>query len=160
MKGWMLAATLGLALLPMGAKAADLDDGPPPPRYYGGAPYDDSRYADIYRYPERRPVPPAPVYRDDNYPPPPPRFERFSERGNCVPRQVVRERLLREGWQDFQEPDVRGEVVTLRARRPSGRPFVLTIDRCSGEVVNARPAYQPGPYAYGPPPRRYERPYY
>lgn len=156
MKAWMLAAMLGLSLVPTGAKAADLDDGPPPPRY--GAPYDDRRYSDIYRYPDR-PVPPARVYRDEGYPPPP-RYERYSERGGCVPRQAVRDRLLREGWQDFQEPEVRGEVVTLQARRPSGRPFLLTIDRCSGEVVSARPAYQPGPYAYGPPPRRYERPYY
>ena len=59
----------------------------------------------------------------------------------------------------------------MHARRPSGRQFVLTIERCSGEIVSARPLEgyggtyggggYGGPYAYGgPPPRRYERPYY
>ena len=156
MKGWVLAVGLQLAMLPAGAMAADLYDGPPP--RYGGAPYDDDRYADIYRYPDRAPVPPAPVYRDDY--PPQPRYERYPERAACLPRHLVRDRLVREGWRDFQEGEFRGELVTLHARRPSGRPFVLTVDRCSGQVVNARPAYQPGPYAYGPPERRYERPYY
>lgn len=160
-KSWMLAAGFGLALISTGARAADLEDGPPPPPRYGGA-YDDSRYADIYRYPDRPPVPPARVYRDDDYPPPPPgRFEqRYSHRGACVPRHVIRDRLMREGWQDFRVDELQGNVVTLHARRPSGRPFLLTIDRCSGDVVDARPAYQPGPTAYGPTPRRYYRPYY
>ena len=42
-------------------------------------------------------------------------------------------------------------IATVRARRPSGRLFELTIDRCSGEIVSARPL-EPrrfGPYAYG-----------
>ena len=47
----------------------------------------------------------------------------------------------------------RADVVMVQARRPSGRLFDLTIDRCSGEVVDARPVFgprvEPGAYAYG-----------
>lgn len=162
MKGLFAAAGLALAFAATSAKAADLYDDPPPPRYSGPA-YEDPRYADVYRYPERdRPVPPAPVYRDDDYefrgPAP-----RQAWRGECVPRHVIRDRLIREGWSDFALRDFQGEVVTVNARRPSGRPFVLTIERCSGAVVDARPAHTPGPYAYAPPPpapRRWDRPYY
>jgi hypothetical protein len=70
--------------------------------------------------------------------------------------------LQSQGWHAFHDVDIRGELVTVRARRPSGRLFDLTVDRCSGEVVNARPVLGPplGPYAYGPPPRRWDRPFY
>ncbi len=86
-----------------------------------------------------------------------------------MPRAEIKHRLLRQGWHDFHDPDLRGDLASVRARRPSGRLFDLTIDRCSGEIVSARPLeprpYGPyarpyGPYAYGgPPPRRWERPY-
>ena len=42
------------------------------------------------------------------------------------------------------------------------QPFVLTLDRCSGDVVRAEPLEgRPfGPYAYGgPQPRRWDRAY-
>ena len=191
MRGWVLAAGLLAVAAATGAQAADLYDGPPPDRY--GSAYDDPRYADIYRYPvpppryaappprafERYAEPPIPrerVYReDDRYEPkylPGPRRHSYAEppRGyadRCLPREVVKERLLRSGWHDFHDGDVRGDIATVRARRPSGRLFDLVIDRCSGEIVDARPLearrigpYAEGsPYAYGPPPRRWERPY-
>ncbi len=164
MKGLLVAAGLGLALVSTGVKAADLYDDPPPgPRHSGGA-YDDPRYADIYRYPDRypnRPTPPASIYgdRDDAYSPPP---RRNAYRGECVPRHVIRDRLIRDGWNDFALGEFYGNVATVQARRPSGRPFVLTVDRCTGDIVDARPAASPGPYAYNPqpPPRRWDRPYY
>lgn len=112
------------------ASAADLyEDG------YGGPP----------RY-ERYAAPPA-----DFEPPYPPRY---ADRGGpCIPREVVRDRLLSEGWGDFRDFEPRGRVVLVQARRPSGRLFDLTIDRCSGEVVDARPVFgprpEPGAYAYG-----------
>lgn len=156
MKSLMLAAGLGLALFSGAAQAADLYDDPPPPRYSGPA-YEDPRYADIYRYPDR-PVPPAPVYRDryDSYTPPP----RHAYRGACLPRHVIRDRLIRDGWSDFALADFDGEIAQVKARRPSGRPFILSVERCSGEIVDARPLGNAGPYAYAPPPRRYDRPYY
>lgn len=175
MRSWVLAAgLLAAAAMTTGAQAADLDEGPPPDRY--GA-YDDPRYSDIYKYP-RPPgyavpppvVPREPVYRDDDsydrddyrgprrysYAEPP----RAPYRSGCVPREAIKDRLLQHGWQDFHAVDLRGDVATLRARRPSGRLFALTLDRCTGEMVEARPL-EPrpyGPYAYGPP-RRWDRTY-
>lgn len=181
MRSLVLAAGLAVAMS-TGALAADLDDDGPPP-YRRGSAYDDPRYADIYRYPDRPPPPyagkhppPAAVYRDeddDDYGPPPRRHS-YADRGpgyadRCVPRAEIKHRLLRQGWQDFHDPDLRGDLAKVRARRPSGRLFDLTIDRCSGEIVSARPleprrfgpfARPYGPYADGgPPPRRWERPY-
>jgi len=183
MRSWVLAASLlAGALTTTGAKAADLDEGPPPGRY--GSAYDDPRYADIYKYP-RPPAyapPPGPVYggppiprervyrdRDDYYDRgddrAPRRYSYAEPRRpyaeGCVPREEVKERLLRQGWQDFHDGSVRGDVATVHARRPSGRPFLLTIDRCSGDIVSARPLEgRPyGPYAYDAPPRRWDRAY-
>src|SRR5215510_10512229 len=121
MRSWVLAASLMAAAVTTGAQAADLYDGPPPPPERYGA-YEDQRYADIYRYPApppyavqprpyapyyAQPLPRERVYRDDDYgvepkylpgprrysgaePPP------YAER--CVPREVVKDRLLRSGW--------------------------------------------------------------
>ena len=178
MRSWIWALSLLAAAGAVGgvAKAADLDEGPPPERY--GSVYDDPRYNDIYRRPERPPayVPPPPpyaappprerVYRNDEDAPysPPPRYSYNDPRpgygGACVPREVIRERLTRHGWQDFHDGAMRGDVAVVRARRPSGRLFELTIERCSGEIVSAYPlegrAF--GPFAYGPRPW-WQRPY-
>ena len=118
--GALLAVVGGLsfAATPMAA-AADLDENP---RY--GA------YKDYWGDQERE--------------------ERYSDRDDrrCAPRHVVRDRLERDGWVDFDHADPRGPIVVVEARRKhSGRPFQLRIDRCSGEVVRADPI--------GPP--RYER---
>jgi hypothetical protein len=168
----LLAAGLAVAMSAGAAFAADLDDDGPRWDKRGSA-YDDPRYADIYKYPDRPPPPyagkyppPRAVYRDDdddNYGPPPRRYA-YPDRGpsfarHCVPRAEIKHRLLREGWHDFHDPDLRGDLANVRARRPSGRLFELTVDRCTGEIVDARPlGPRPflGPYAYGPP-RRWER---
>ena len=79
----------------------------------------------------------------------------------CIPREVARDRLRAAGWRGFHDVDPHDRVVMVKARRPSGRMFELTIDRCSGEVVDARPIYgRWGRFADGP--RRYwdRRPYY
>ena len=62
MRSWVLAASLLAAAATTGAQAADLYDGPPPPRY--GSAYEDPRYADIYKYPGPAPyaVPPPRSY--------------------------------------------------------------------------------------------------
>jgi hypothetical protein len=105
--------------------------------------YEDG-YGQAPRY-ERYAQPPA-----DFEPPYPPRY---TDGGPCVPRELVRDRLLSEGWGDFRDFDPRGRVILVQARRPSGRLFDLTIDRCSGQVVDARPVFAPraerGAYAYG-----------
>jgi hypothetical protein len=159
----LLAAVAALAAVP--ALAADLDH---PDR----TPYDDPRYSDIYSHPAPQPryahpVPPAPVYRDDRYappqyaPPPPPARQYGGYAGECTPRENVRLRLENRGWHDFHDAQPMGEVVHIRARRPSGRLFDLTLDRCSGELlaveqIDGRAAHAPPP----PPDWRWrDRPY-
>jgi hypothetical protein len=165
MRSLLLAAGLAVAMS-TGAAAADLSDGPRWDR--GDSAYDDPRYKDIYRHPDRSPYA---AYRDDDddnddddYRPHP--RHAYADRGpaygdRCVPREMIKRQLLGEGWHDFHDPDLRGDLASVRARRPSGRLFDLTIDRCTGEIVEARPleARPYGPYAYGPSPRRWERRY-
>jgi hypothetical protein len=105
-----------------------------------------------YGYP---PIPREPVYRDDYAP------RRYVEvdpyrrgyephRGNgCLGKEQVRWQLERQGWQDFHDPYIGGQgVAFLKARRPSGRLFQLQVDRCSGEIIQARPLEpRHGPFA-------------
>ena len=84
--------------------------------------------------------PPPPVYREEQrYAPPPPPPYRNNGRvaGDCLPRDVIRGRLEGRGWHDFHDPQVAGNVAHIRARRPNGRVFDLTVDRCTGEVLGA-----------------------
>lgn len=165
MKSWVLAVGLLAAATSGQAMAADLDDGP---YDRNGSAYDDPRYSDIYRYPDRRPpVPREPVYGDRQYDDDrddyqaPRRYtyaEPRSYRGACVPREHIKYRLTEHGWHDFRDPEIRGEIATVLARRPSGRQFELTLDRCSGEIVSVQRLDRPyGPYAYGNGPRRWDR---
>jgi hypothetical protein len=182
MKSWILAVSLLAAAgaTASAARAADLDEGSPPDRY--GSAYDDPRYADIYRHPQRppsyAPSPPPPyavpvprerIYRDDHDDLPPyARRHRYGYNdprpdygAQCVPRELIRERLMRHGWHDFHDGALRGNVAVVRARRPSGRLFELTVERCSGEIVTAYPLQNRvyGPFAYGPRPW-WQRPYH
>jgi hypothetical protein len=166
MRSWLLAAGLLAAAAAGPAQAADIDGVPPPPRSgpYSGY-YDDPRYA---------PKPPAPpsYYDDDdddddryNGPPPrryshvppkyaPPRYAAPPPGRSCVRSEQVRDRLTSQGWRDFHAGQpVNDGLVTLRARRPSGRLFELVLNRCTGELVEARPLQlRPfGPYAYRQP---------
>lgn len=139
-----LAAAFALAVsaaaFALPAVAADLYE--PPYDEYGEGPPPHDRYADV---------------PDDFEPPYPP--PAYTGRG-CVPREVARDRLRAAGWRGFHAVEPHGNVVLVKARRPSGRLFDLTIDRCSGEVVDARPIYgrRLGPYAWGP--RRHWAPSY
>ncbi|MCB1505713.1 MAG: hypothetical protein KDJ47_12115 [Hyphomicrobiaceae bacterium] len=75
---------------------------------------------------------------------------RYSERydSRCAPRRLVHDRLRAAGWREFEAAQPRGPYVVVDARRRSGRLFRLRIDRCTGEVVVAKPLE---------PPRRYVR---
>jgi hypothetical protein len=165
MKSWVLAAGLLAAAAVSPALAADMDDGKTP--YPKGGVYDDPRYP---------PKGPPPGYEDDdddgpNTPPnkfsgpppdkyaaPPPRYApppKYSAAppppyaGKCVRSEEVRDRLTNLGWRDFHAGQpVNETTVTLRARRPSGRLFELTLHRCSGQIVDARPL-EPRPYGNG-----------
>lgn len=143
-----LAATLVTGA--QGARAADLDYGRVPYDRYSSA-YEDPRYADIYgRAPA--PVPPGYVYRDHRYAEPlPPRFAyEDAPRPGCIPREEIKRRLVGEGWRDFYDLELRGDQAKVKARRPSGDLYVLRVDRCTGEIANARLLERGshGPYAY------------
>jgi hypothetical protein len=195
MKRWVLAAGLLAAAVVPQASAADLDDGePPPPPSWRGPPWKDGAYG----YPPKGFAPPPGYYHDEDEAPPYKKYEhddngpyskKYSgvppHKGGCVRSEQVRDRLTSTGWRDFHAGKAVSEAtVTLRARRPSGRLFELILDRCSGEILQARaldgpprpyygfkgpdrPPWGPygyGPYAYGPPPGymgpyAYGRPY-
>jgi hypothetical protein len=69
--------------------------------------------------------------------------------GAC--RGTVRDRLRAEGWREFRDFAQRPRVARAGAAA-FGWLFDLTIDRCSGEVVDARATDggRLGPFAYGP----------
>jgi hypothetical protein len=142
---------------------------PPPRPYLGPGPYAAPPRPYLGPY-AGAPIPRERVYRDDyGYDrgayDGPRRYSHVDPRrpyaGHCLPREAVKDQLLRQGWHDFRDGDVQGDIATVRARRPSGQVFVLAIERCSGEIISAEPLGAPriGPYAYGPPPRRWDRPY-
>jgi hypothetical protein len=168
MRSWVLAAGLlaAAALVPTGAYAADVGD-------------DDDGGA--YTDPRRKTQPPAaPGYNDryddeddDDRPapknfsgPPPPAYappgNKYSNQ-NCARSGEVRQRLTGMGWQDFHDGHQEGDMVVMKARRPNGREFQLTLARCSGQIVEVRPLdgspYGGGPYAFNRPYRYEDRPY-
>ncbi len=162
-----IAAAATFCILAPWALAADLGY---PPRYDSG--YDDRNYAEAY--PDAPPPYDGEVVVADGYQDyPPPRAVQgkgFAEPAYpapryaevCVRRKVVRKRLRRQGWKRFRDFRPEGPVFLVRARqRGTGRPFGLTVDRCSGRVLQARPLFgPPGPYARGPRPYPPGRPYY
>lgn len=190
MKKLALAASLSCALAAGEVRAADLHDGADPSdrRAYV---YEDPRYADIYREPRRaepppppyayRPVPspvaPPPPYVHRAEPPrytDPPRYSepprygevdpRYRRPEHCAAKDDIRQRLIDGGWRDFHDPQVRGPMALIKARRASGDLYELRVDRCTGEVVFAQFLERGrviGPYAFDDlPPPRWRRPYY
>jgi hypothetical protein len=155
-------AALHLAAAPA-APAADLAGDPYGDDYYAES-YYDSREKDVVREEE--------VYKHRRYserhsyadhePLPPPRQvwdgARYGGRA-CIPRGEIRHALRAHGWYDFHDVELRGEIAVLRARRDSGRFFDLHVDRCSGEVVSARPLERRAYAPFAPGPRRYWRTY-
>jgi hypothetical protein len=76
------------------------------------------------------------------------RIERRAEHHGCLARWEVRRSLNRDGWADIRPMGGDGATVRIRATRfDSGRTFNLRVDRCSGEVIAARPHFLRS-YAY------------
>jgi hypothetical protein len=108
----------------------------------------------------RAPVPRERVYRDDSYKDYGRDYgqgfgrrddghgERYAQKPGCTPKEVVQRELERDGWRGFHDAHaIDRNVGTVKARRPSGRLFELRVERCSGEVLSARPLE---PLGYGP----------
>jgi hypothetical protein len=157
--GVVAAAQLATATVSLGADLAyppygsvrpdDGDDryGAPPPPRYAGPRYEPSDE-------DERPAPYLAPMRPgfDSY-------RRYSRDDGCVPRREIRRSLLDEGWTDFQGLEFAGGIALVQARRPNGDLYELRLDRCSGQIVHARPlerARFAGPdRGYGPPPDMY-----
>jgi hypothetical protein len=107
-------------------------EAPPPDRY-------DDRY-------DRAPEPPRGSIKD-GYPVPQPPPARYSEpprrdRYACLDRWQIKRELRREGWTDLRPVGGDGRIVHALARRfDSSTRFRLRVDRCSGEVLAARPEF-------------------
>ena len=156
----LFAAGLSAVMLIAGAQvasAADLGSYEPD----GYSPYDDPRYADIYRDPKPHPYPPygaprphapEPYYEDHRRRehseyleplPHPPSFGDYRPRRaqlapGCLPRGAIRHELLRDGWTDLDDFEIREDFVLLTARRPNGTLYRLKVDRCRGDVEHAK----------------------
>lgn len=139
MKSWVMAGAVAAAVVVQPALAADFggDDEAPPPR---SGTYDPPRYG--YRTP---PAPPSYRYDDHRWGYDRRRYsEHYPYARTCVTSEEVRARLMRYGWRDFHDGHSLGnDLVTLRARRPFGRLYELTLDRCTGDIVERR-ALEPG----------------
>lgn len=87
------------------------------------------------------PVPMGPPTYGEAAPPPlpPKRVDRFA----CLESWQLEERLRHDGWTDLDARSTRRGVTRINARRDdTGRPFTLRVDRCSGELISARPSYK------------------
>lgn len=76
-----------------------------------------------------------------------------------MPREEIKRRLIDEGWREFQDLELRGGVARIEARR-RGDVYVLKVDQCSGDIINAQRwgRSDGGSYAYEQ--DRLRRPYY
>jgi hypothetical protein len=187
MKSWILAAGLSAAALAGTAATSLAADLPYRDYGRNGSAYDDPRYADLYGdgptappAPERRyaaphqpqyqpqhgynhpPIPREPVYRDEHRPRQyvevEPRHRAYSAGPGCVARDDIKYGLERDGWRDFRDPQIIDRGTAALTARRNGRLFELKVDRCSGDVITARPLEprHSGPYAdyEGRPPYR------
>jgi hypothetical protein len=113
------------------------------PREYGAAEPLPGSIKDGY------PVPmPPPRYSEERTYQRVERIERRSERHGCLARWEIRRSLNRDGWVDIRPMGGDGATVRIRATRfDSGRMFNLRVDKCSGEVIAARPHFLRS-YAY------------
>jgi hypothetical protein len=108
------AAFAAASLVSSPLAAADLDY----PEDYG------SSYSETERYSER-----VTYGRDDYY---------GTSRAGCLPRHAIRQRLKDDGWHGIRRLDVRGGSVILSAERPNGQLFEVKVDRCNGDIIDAR----------------------
>ena len=97
------------------------------------------------RYQPRYDEPVAP--RTYGYQPYPQAAPRYAERSDCTTPRAAQRMLEQDGWRDFANLTLRGETAVINARRPDGRAFELQLNRCTGDLISARPL---GNRPYGP----------
>jgi hypothetical protein len=94
----------------------------------------------------------------DRYEAPPPRYtgpRRAGPRYACLETWQIRRQLRREGWRHIQPMGGNGGIVHIRATRvDSSSIFRLRVERCTGQVLAAKPQYLRS-FAYRERPWRY-----
>ena len=88
-------------------------------------------------------------YKDEALPPVYPRARRHHHRRfkyrrhadvGCLPRRLIRRHLRSQGWRRIRVMAARGPVIRVKARnRHERQRYMLALDRCTGEVIAARP---------------------
>ena len=91
--------------------------------------------------------------KDDSYVEP-----RRQARSECLSKYGIRGALNSQGWHNFDNVEIRGNVAYMTARNDGGRRFELRVDSCSGHVIDADPVVVYTDRA--PPPRFYYGPDY
>lgn len=120
---------------PEHATAADLYDGGHAPPAAG-----DQRYRDIYGHPPPRSTTTVRHYEE--------RYEERSyrvreDRGVCLRPHEIERRLYEDGWRDIGDLDFDVRQVHVDAvDGDTGREVELTLDSCSGRILQA----EPGPH--------------
>ena len=72
-----------------------------------------------------------------------------SGRYGCLYPYEIRRSLRGRGWFNVRPLDVRRGAVVVKASRPNGRRFRLRVDRCTGDIIKARPVgYSYRPFTY------------
>jgi len=66
----------------------------------------------------------------------------------CLPKPLIRARLIDRGWHNFELINRGPHRVRLRATNFKGRRFHLVIDRCDGHIIKRRPVRQYWSYGY------------
>ena len=66
----------------------------------------------------------------------------------CLPKPLIRARLIDRGWHNFELINRGPHRVRLRATNFKGRRFRLVIDRCDGHIIKRRPIRQYWSYGY------------
>ena len=57
----------------------------------------------------------------------------------CVPKHVMRARLVHRGWHDFELLGRGPNRIRLEATNFKGRRFRIVLDRCNGHIIKKRP---------------------
>ncbi|MDX2258941.1 MAG: hypothetical protein NW205_08495 [Hyphomicrobiaceae bacterium] len=124
---------------------AERDDAPYDEPAEGEEPYAEADVPDERAYRQDRyadePLDPVePKYRGGQQWQEPRYDDRRRHAAACLDDGEIRRVLRAEGWKDFDDYRRRGRLVTTEAERfGSGRDFLLTIDGCTGVIIDVLP---------------------
>lgn len=77
------------------------------------------------------------------------RYDPYSDHRSrrCIGRRQIKHALEANGWCDLAGYDSEDDLIYLKARRDARGPrYQLILDRCSGDLIRARPIRRYGKY--------------